>query len=90
MTYILISWSISNKNTRLYTQFIVKNIVQIKYLHCIFMVLYKTISIFPLASLVVLYIYTQKYKYIYTYKYRFKSGCKCNEKNENLQYYRKN
>ena len=51
------------------------------------MVLYKTISIFPLASLVVLYIYTQKYKYTYTYKYRFKSGCKCNEKNENLQYY---
>ena len=58
MTYILISWSISNKNTRLYTQFIVKNIVQIKYLHCIFMVLYKTISIFPLASLVVLYVFT--------------------------------
>ena len=51
------------------------------------MVLYKTISIFPLASLVVLYIYTQKYKYTYTYKYRFKSGCKYNEKNENLQYY---
>ena len=61
--------------------------MQILDLHCIFMVLYKTISIFPLASLVVLYIYTQKYKYTYTYKYRFKSGCKCNEKNENLQYY---
>lgn len=56
MNYYFTTYQISNKNTRLYTRFIAKNIVQINHLHYIsyFSNLYRIISIFPLANLVVL------------------------------------
>ena len=36
MSYYFTTYQISNKNTRLYTRFIAKNVVQINHLHYIF------------------------------------------------------
>ena len=62
--------------------------MQILDLHCIFMVLYKTISIFPLASLVVLYVFTFRNISIHILtNIDLNLVANVMKKNENLQYY---